>query len=152
MEEGFSPFLRHAGWLKDNAMKRGNFGKSQGSVLIELALTLPLLLLIVFGIFEFGRAMYIKNTLNSAAREGARRASISPTTPLDIASLENHVRTCIPFDTTGSALVDIKPAVPAHGIDTITVTVTLPFHTAVPLLLTQLKEFDLKGEASMLYE
>ncbi|MRS01618.1 pilus assembly protein [bacterium] len=51
---------------------------SSGQVLVEMAIILPLLMLLVMGIFEFGRAMYIKNTLTHAARAGARAAVVTP--------------------------------------------------------------------------
>lgn len=50
----------------------------KGQTLVEMAILLPLLLLLVMGIFEFGRAMYIKNTLTHAARAGARAAVVTP--------------------------------------------------------------------------
>lgn len=50
----------------------------KGQALVEMAILLPLLFLLVFGIFEFGRAMYIKNTLTHAARAGARAAVVTP--------------------------------------------------------------------------
>jgi Flp pilus assembly protein TadG len=49
----------------------------KGQALVEMAIILPLLLLLVLGIFEFGRAMYIKNTLTNAARAGARAAVVT---------------------------------------------------------------------------
>jgi len=51
---------------------------SKGQTLVETALILPILLILVLGIVEFGRAMYIKNTLNNAARAGARAAAVLP--------------------------------------------------------------------------
>jgi Flp pilus assembly protein TadG len=51
---------------------------SRGQAIVELALVLFLLLLLVMGIFEFGRAMYIKNTLTHAARAGARAGVVTP--------------------------------------------------------------------------
>ncbi len=51
---------------------------SHGQAIVEMALVLFLLLLLVIGIFEFGRAMYIKNTLTHAARAGARAAVVTP--------------------------------------------------------------------------
>lgn len=51
---------------------------STGQALVEMAIVLPLLILLVMGIFEFGRAMYIKNTLTHAARAGARAAVVTP--------------------------------------------------------------------------
>jgi Flp pilus assembly protein TadG len=53
----------------------------RGQVLIEAALVIPLLLLVVFGIVDFARAMYTKNTLTNAARAGARTASITSPAP-----------------------------------------------------------------------
>lgn len=66
-----------------------NKTNSKGQALVEMALVLLLLLLLVLGIFEFGRAMYIKNTLTHSARAGARAAVVtagitstgSPVTP-----------------------------------------------------------------------
>lgn len=46
----------------------------RGSALIEVALTLPLLLLVAAGIFEFGRAYQTQQVLTNAVREGARVA------------------------------------------------------------------------------
>ena len=43
----------------------------QGQSLLEFALVLPLLLLVLFGITEFGRAIMVTNVLNSASREAA---------------------------------------------------------------------------------
>ena len=46
----------------------------RGQALLETALTLPLLLLVSVGIFEFGRAYQTWQVLTNAAREGARLA------------------------------------------------------------------------------
>lgn len=46
----------------------------RGTALIETALTLPVLLLVSIGIFEFGRAYQTQQVLTNAAREGARVA------------------------------------------------------------------------------
>ena len=45
---------------------------------MEFALVLPLLLLVLFGITELGRMILTTNMLNTAAREGARLAAVSP--------------------------------------------------------------------------
>src|SRR5512141_472586 len=46
----------------------------RGTALLETAMTLPLLLLVSVGIFEFGRAYQTWQVLTNAAREGARVA------------------------------------------------------------------------------
>jgi Flp pilus assembly protein TadG len=52
----------------------------RGTALIETAMTLPLLLLVSVGIFEFGRAFQTWQVLTTAAREGARLAVMPGTT------------------------------------------------------------------------
>ena len=50
----------------------------RGNAVIEFALTLPILLLVVFGITELGRMIMTTNVLNTASREGARYAAVNP--------------------------------------------------------------------------
>lgn len=44
---------------------------------MEFALVAPLLVLLAFGIVDFGRAMYYQNEITNAAREGARIAILA---------------------------------------------------------------------------
>lgn len=48
----------------------------KGAVAVEFALIAPILLTLVLGIFEFGRAFNIQVSLSEAAREAARHAAI----------------------------------------------------------------------------
>ncbi|MFL6099981.1 MAG: TadE/TadG family type IV pilus assembly protein [Actinomycetales bacterium] len=50
--------------------------RDSGAVAVEFALILPILLLIVFGIIDFGRMLNAQITLTQAAREGARWAAL----------------------------------------------------------------------------
>jgi hypothetical protein len=50
--------------------------KERGAVAVEMAMILPLLLLIVMGTIEFGRVLNVQVSLTQAAREGARHAAI----------------------------------------------------------------------------
>ncbi|WP_026539836.1 TadE/TadG family type IV pilus assembly protein [Paenarthrobacter nicotinovorans] len=50
--------------------------KERGAVALEMAILLPLLLLILLGIIEFGRALNVQVSLTEAAREGARYAAV----------------------------------------------------------------------------
>ncbi|MDB4749618.1 pilus assembly protein [Rubripirellula sp.] len=47
-----------------------------GAAAVEMAIVLPLLLILVFGIIEFGRAMMVQQILVNTAREAARRAVV----------------------------------------------------------------------------
>ncbi|HNS51321.1 MAG TPA: pilus assembly protein [Anaerolineae bacterium] len=53
-------------------MHTGRLKGGQGQGLVEYALILPLLLLLLFGIVEFGWAVFAYNTVGNAAREVAR--------------------------------------------------------------------------------
>ncbi len=48
----------------------------RGAAAVEFALLLPLLLLIVLGIIDFGRMLNAQQTLTQAAREGARLVAL----------------------------------------------------------------------------
>jgi hypothetical protein len=57
----------------------GSAGRNEtGSQIVEFALSLPLLVLFVVGIFDFGGAVTLKQKLTNAAREGARVAASDP--------------------------------------------------------------------------
>src|SRR6187200_3683468 len=56
----------------------------RGAALLEAAITLPMLLLVAVGIFEFGRAYQTWQVLTNAAREGARVAVIAGTTDAEV--------------------------------------------------------------------
>ena len=60
--------------LKDPSKPRG-----RGQGLVEFALVLPILLLIILGVVDFGRAVYGYNTIGNAARGGGRVAIVSQT-------------------------------------------------------------------------
>jgi len=55
-------------------MLRGYFRSQRSQSMTEFALIAPVLFLMVFGIVDFGRAIYFYTTINQAANEGARVA------------------------------------------------------------------------------
>ena len=52
-------------------------GDTRGQALVEFALILPLFLLLVMAVWQFGRAWQVYQTLTDAAREGARTAVVA---------------------------------------------------------------------------
>lgn len=64
---------------------RSEPGRERGQAVIELALTLPLLLLIVLGVFDFGLMFQKYEVVTNAAREGARVGVLPDYTPADAA-------------------------------------------------------------------
>jgi Flp pilus assembly protein TadG len=55
---------------------------TEAAALIEFAVALPLLVVLVVGIFDFGGAFNLKQKLNNAVREGARFGASQPTNDL----------------------------------------------------------------------
>jgi len=51
--------------------------QTYGSILVEMALTLPIFFMVVFSFMELSRAMYVLNTLNIAAQKVASKISIN---------------------------------------------------------------------------
>jgi Flp pilus assembly protein TadG len=60
--------------------------RRRGAAAVEMALIMPVFLMLVFGIIEFGRAMMVSNMVTNAAREGARMAILDGSTNADVTS------------------------------------------------------------------
>src|SRR5690606_21432947 len=56
----------------------------RGAALVEFALTAPLLFFILFASLEFARANMLRNTVEMAAYEGARRGIVPGATAEDV--------------------------------------------------------------------
>jgi Flp pilus assembly protein TadG len=62
-------------------------GSRRGAVAAEAAIVLPIFILAIIGIIEFGRAVMVQQILTNAAREGARRAIIQGATNDEVTEL-----------------------------------------------------------------
>lgn len=51
-------------------------GVMRGQALVEFALVLPLFVLLLLAIFDFGRVIWARNIIENAAREGTRQAIV----------------------------------------------------------------------------
>jgi Flp pilus assembly protein TadG len=70
---------------------RGHTADS-GASAVEFALVVPILLLLVFGIIDYGFVFSQQSTLNNGVREGARRAVVAD--PFAGATVSANPRTC----------------------------------------------------------
>lgn len=100
--------------------------RERGAAVVEFALVVPILLLLVMGIAEFGRVYYIQTTLSQAAREGAREMALknnaasakstarSSADPLVLTNGQISVSpsTCIASGTTPAALATVTITYP----------------------------------------
>jgi len=92
--------------------------KSDGAALVELAIILPVLLLLAFGVFEFGRAIQAKNIITSMSREGANLAARTQETPQTI--MDAIASTADPLDMGANGMIFITEVM---GVDDGTGTV-----------------------------
>lgn len=59
--------------------RRKSGARDRGAAAVEFALLLPVLLVVLFGLIDFGRALNAQITLTQAAREGARLDALGDT-------------------------------------------------------------------------
>lgn len=91
---------------------RGNRGQS----VVEFALVLPLLLAILFGITEFGRAWMTANLLTSAAREGCRLAVVTGPDVAAVTARVSEVCTAAGVTPTAVTVTGPDPSDPARRV------------------------------------
>jgi len=98
----------------------------RGAAAVEMALLLPVLVLFVGGIVDFGRAFFTQVVLTNAAREGAR-AAIVLTTGTPNADIQIRAQAAS-LDVSGTVTVTIvKNCVAALPTDQAQVQVSAPF-------------------------
>jgi Flp pilus assembly pilin Flp len=71
---------------------------SQGQALVEFALVLPLLLLLLVAIIDFGRALYVYSEVSNAAREAVRYAAVNAGDCNEIANRARSMFSLAPSD------------------------------------------------------
>lgn len=99
----------------------------RGQSAVELAFAFPVLLLILMGILDFGRAFYTYVSITNAAREGARYGAAYPADSAGLISQVNRELGC-----TNCVLPNVvcspHACNQAQSGDEITVTVNFDFH------------------------
>ena len=108
--------------------KANGRNRERGAALIEAAVTIPMILLISVGIFEFGRAYQTWQVLTNAAREGARMAVIDGPTDADVRARVNSYLTGGGLTSLSADKILVNRTVPFNGTATASqVTVNYPF-------------------------
>jgi len=108
----------------------------RGAALLEMALTLPLLLLVCVGILEFGRAYQTWQVITNAAREGARIAVLPGMDDTAVRSRVQQYMTIgqLPQAASATIAIDRTRTVSVGGTDTASasqVIVNYPFDFVV---------------------
>jgi Flp pilus assembly protein TadG len=73
--------ISKAGFWRPHCSRRGHPARSErGSTMVEFALTIMMLLVLLFGIVDFGRALYVYHYLANTARTATRWAAVNGAT------------------------------------------------------------------------
>lgn len=104
--------------------------QSRAAAAVELAVVMPLLLLMLFGIIEFGWTFMIYQSVTNAAREGCRVAVLEGSTDSEITNRIDEYLSGVGLSS-GEYSVSIQHA--SLGDPTETVTVTVPYSSIAML-------------------
>ncbi|NDL67336.1 TadE family protein [Anaerotalea alkaliphila] len=104
-------------------------GNNKGQAMVEFALVLPILILILTGMLEFGLILHAYLGINHAAREGARLASLGGTD----AQITLEVQSNLPTLDLARLTVTVTPATRVRGQDAV-VAMTYNHQTLIPLI------------------
>ena len=124
-----------------NLLKRKN-----GQSVVEFALILPVLLLMVLGIIEFGRLLETTNVLTSAAREGVRAAAIS--TP-DVSQVNNAANNILSANNITGASISVNGP---NANREVTVTVQITYTPLTGSFIPGLSSLQITRSSRMHWE
>jgi Flp pilus assembly protein TadG len=105
--------------------------REEGAAAVEFALVLPLLVIILFGIIEFGFALYNKEVITNASREGARAGIVQAPklTETDIETVAKAYLTNAGWDESKADIIVTNPE--GSFPSSLTVRVDYPYSFAV---------------------
>lgn len=112
-------------------MKTNRWRSRAGQSLVEMAMVLPVLAFLTFGLLDFGRAYYFQVSVTNAAREGARSAILNiytgPSTP---ACSAPSYSTC-PVQTDSAISTAVTNELTYSGITPKSITVCPPHDSSI---------------------
>ncbi|MBQ7540838.1 MAG: pilus assembly protein [Clostridia bacterium] len=117
---------------------RRRFRGEDGQAMLELALILPIFLLILCGILDFGWMYYNQLALNNICREGARYAVVNTAENKEtdgiLRHIENFIDDTYPIDDVVVTVAYTKPLDPLSG--DVVVAAEKEFHYLTPVIST----------------
>lgn len=131
----------------------------RGQGLVEIALVLPVFLLLLMGLFDFGRLIYAFNTVSEAARNGSRVAIVNQTVSeiclvaAGRATALGLPPTCAANASAVGVYVTPSSGNPARGCTTIncvqSVKVTYQFRLITPIISTITGPIDVSSTSQV---
>lgn len=138
--------------------------RRRGAAMVEMALVLPLFMMVVLGIIEFGRAMMVSQLVTNSAREATRLAIIDGATNATVSQWVKDflVQSCgvAANDVTVSITVTAATGNPnpaneignASARDLVTINVAVPFNKVSYIPGNYLAGKNLTAQSAMRHE
>lgn len=104
--------------------------KEKGTAAVEFAIILPILILLVFGIIQFGPAFLYAISFTQAAREVVRLAAVEE--PIDTAAIINNIPVFAGHPVSGLTITIDEP-IDAIG-EPVSATVSAQYDFTIPLM------------------
>lgn len=115
----------------------------RGATVVEFALVLPLLLVLIIALIDFGRIGFIEVSITSASREGARLSSFYPAGTTNNQDIINLVEAAAPgaaavaqLDSNAALTINTSPCTSVPDDNTL-VTVSTNFNWLLPIDLVR---------------
>jgi Flp pilus assembly protein TadG len=122
----------------------------KGQSLVEFAILLPLLLLLLMGILEFGIMLNAYLSINNSAREGARLGIVDGSN-LEISELITNLSTNLNAENLVVTIIPLEGS--RKSGDTLTVEVVYNYQVIIPIISNILNDVVvLKAKTSMRIE
>jgi len=101
--------------------------EQRGAAAVEFALVVPLLIVLVLGIAEFGRAFQVQGTLSAAAREGVRVMALQNDQAAAKTAVRNAASSLNPTITDAEITVDPPTGCPTVNAGSTSVRLTISY-------------------------
>ena len=109
--------------------RTGRGTRDRGAVMVELALILPILVMLLIGIIDFGRAFNAQVSIQGAAREGARSLALGRSSAEVATAVNGAAGAVVP-----SGIAQTPCPTPVLATSQATVTVSSTFDFNIPFV------------------
>ncbi len=122
----------------------------KGQSLVEFTLAIPLFVVILFGIIEFGRLWETMNILTSAAREGSRVAAVNQSAGgVNVSGAVGAAQNVLSAANINNATISVSGP---NATDEVTVTVSMVYTPITGSIIPGISSFSLSRSTTMHWE